>query len=154
MFPISLEEIYNFVPITDNISTAGQPTESQFAEIKTAGYQMVVNLAPPGSTHYIADEQAIVESAGIEYVHIPVVWENPTFEDLDRFFQTMKENADRKIFVHCAKNMRVSAFIYLYRVTQQGIDPKVAKAEMDKIWIPNAIWQEFIAKAIQHYSPA
>ena len=151
MSPNTLEKIYNFVSITDNIATAGQPTEAQFAEIQTAGYQVIVNLALPSSTNAIAHEQAIVESTGIEYIHIPVIWENPTLEDLDRFFQVMKENADRKVFVHCAMNMRVSAFTYLYRVTQQHVDPETAKAEMDKIWTPNEVWQKFIEKAIQHY---
>ncbi|MBI4781318.1 MAG: protein tyrosine phosphatase family protein [Oscillatoriophycideae cyanobacterium NC_groundwater_1537_Pr4_S-0.65um_50_18] len=150
----SLEPIYNFVPITEHLATAGQPTEAQFAEIKAAGYQVVINLALPNSTNAIAHEQAIVESAGLEYVHIPVIWENPTLEDLDRFFQTLKENTERKVFVHCAMNMRVSAFTYLYRVTQQQVDAIAAKAEMDKIWTPNETWQKFIDQAMQHYLPS
>jgi len=147
----TLEQIYNFVPITDNMATAGQPTEAQFVEIQAAGYQVIINLALPSSTNAIAHEQAIVESMGLEYIHIPVIWEHPTLADLDRFFQTLKENTNQKVFVHCAMNMRVSAFTYLYRVTQQHVDPKIAKVEMDKIWTPNETWQKFIEKAIQHY---
>ncbi|NJR67164.1 MAG: phosphatase [Leptolyngbyaceae cyanobacterium CRU_2_3] len=149
----SLEEIYNFIQITDLIATAGQPTVEQFTTIKDAGYEMIVNLAPPNATNAIAHEQEIVEAQGIAYAYIPVIWEHPTLEDLDRFFQVMQANQQRKVFVHCAKNMRVSAFTYLYQVTQLHSDPEIAKVEMDKIWTPNPIWQDFIQQAMQHYQP-
>jgi protein tyrosine phosphatase (PTP) superfamily phosphohydrolase (DUF442 family) len=149
-----LTEIYNFVQISDSIATAGQPTADQFAAIRAAGYQIIINLALQTSTNAIANENEIVEAQGIKYIHIPVIWETPTLEDLDRFFQVMQENQDRKVFVHCAMNMRVSTFTYLYRVTQQQIDPDIAKATMEQIWTPNETWQSFIQQAIQHYQPA
>ncbi|HEY9644495.1 MAG TPA: protein tyrosine phosphatase family protein [Coleofasciculaceae cyanobacterium] len=149
-----LTEIYNFIQITDSLATAGQPTADQFAAIKEAGYEIIINLALPTSTNAIANEDEIVANQGIAYIHIPVIWENPTLEDLDRFFQVMQENQDRKVFVHCAMNMRVSAFTYLYRVTQQQIEPDIAKAAMDQIWTPNPTWQAFIQQAIQHYQSA
>jgi protein tyrosine phosphatase (PTP) superfamily phosphohydrolase (DUF442 family) len=154
MSNLPLTEIYNFVQISDSLATAGQPTADQFAAIKQAGYQIIINLALPTSTNAIANEDEIVAAQGIEYIHIPVIWENPTLEDLDRFFQVMQENHDRQVFVHCAMNMRVSAFTYLYRVTQRHIDPDIAKAAMDQIWTPNPTWQAFIEQAMQHYQSA
>ena len=40
-----LENIYNFVQISDRVATAGQPTEIQYPTIAAAGYQTVINLA-------------------------------------------------------------------------------------------------------------
>jgi len=145
-----LAEIYNFLQISDEIATSGQPTVEQFATIKEAGYQLIVNLALSTSSNALTNEKEIVESQGMEYVHIPVVWENPTLEDITKFFNVMKANADKQIFVHCVANMRVSAFIYLYRRLYQGLNDEVAKQDLHKIWVPNQVWQNLIQKALNH----
>jgi protein tyrosine phosphatase (PTP) superfamily phosphohydrolase (DUF442 family) len=146
-----LEEIYNFVQISETIATAGQPTAEQFAAIQAAGYETIVNLALPTSTNAIANEQEIVEAQGMEYVHIPVSWEEPAVEDVDRFFSLLQQNANRKVFVHCAMNMRVSAFVYLYRTIQQQVSEETARSALQQIWTPNETWQAFIQTTKQHY---
>jgi uncharacterized protein (TIGR01244 family) len=147
----ALEQIHNFIPISDHLATAGQPTESQFADIRSAGYQVVVNLAMPNSTNAIAHEQELVEAQGMQYIPIPVVWEEPTLDDIDRFFNTLEMNADKPVFVHCALNMRVSAFTYLYRRIRQGVSDGEAIATMNQIWTPNETWQRFIDRVLEHY---
>ena len=111
----------------------------------------MVNLALPTSTNALPDEKQVVENLGMQYVHIPVVWENPTLEDLEQFFSVMKANADQKIFVHCAANMRVSAFMYLYRRIHDRMSDEEAKKYLSQIWQPNEIWQKFIAQVLEHY---
>lgn len=148
---MKIEEIYNFLKLSDSVATSGQPTESQFAAIKESGYQVVVNLALPESSNALPNEQEIVESLGMEYVHIPVVWENPTLDDLARFFNIVEANADKSIFVHCAANMRVSAFMYLYRLLREQISNEQATQDLHQIWIPNENWQKFIQQAIASY---
>lgn len=146
-----LAEIYNFVKLSDSIATAGQPTIEQFTAIRDAGYQIVVNLALPTSTNALANEPELVEALGMEYVPIPVIWENPTLEDFQRFVYTLNTHLDQKIFVHCAMNMRVSAFMYLYRTITQQVEPETAQQDLEKIWTPNPIWQTFIEQTQQHY---
>lgn len=146
-----IEDIYNFLKLSDSIATAGQPTASQFLAISESGYQVVVNIALTESLNALPDEQAIVEDQGMDYVHIPVIWENPTIEDIKRFFSVMENNADKNVFVHCAANMRVSAFIYLYRLIHEHISEEDAKKDLEQIWVPNENWQKFIAQIIEHY---
>ena len=55
----------------------------------------------------------------------------------------MDAHPDDKIFVHCAANKRVSAFVYLYRICQ-GVDELIARQDLVKIWTPNQIWEKFI----------
>jgi protein tyrosine phosphatase (PTP) superfamily phosphohydrolase (DUF442 family) len=143
-----IEDIYNFLKLSDAIATSGQPTSEQFSAIKEAGYQVIVNLALPESLNALKDEKQIVESQGMQYVHIPVVWENPTLENVTEFFSVMEANAEKHVFVHCAANMRVSAFMYLYRCLHQGIIDEDAKKDLHKIWIPNEIWHNFIEQVI------
>lgn len=144
---MDLTSIYNFLQISDRLATAGQPTVEQFKDIKAAGYQVVVNLALPTSTNAIANEAEIVESLGMQYVHIPVEWEHPTIENLHQFFDTLNANQNQSVFVHCAMNMRVSAFVYLYR-RQQHVSDEQAKSDLAKIWTPNETWQKFIQNAM------
>jgi len=144
-----VEDIFNFLQISDLIATAGQPTEQQLTSIKDAGYQVVVNLAPLAKFETtLPNEEALVESLGMEYVHIPVTWNNPTLEDFDRFAQVMQANAKRPIFVHCAGNFRVSAFMYLYRRIYQNIDEEQARKDLHKLWVPDRVWQQFMQQVI------
>ena len=146
-----ITDIRFFLQLSDFIATAGQPTEAEFAAVRAAGYEVVVNLALPSSINALPSEQEIVQSYSMEYMHIPVVWEQPNLEDLEQFFAIMQSNADRRVFVHCAMNMRVSVFMYLYRVLREGVDEAAARAELRRIWTPNETWQQFIEQAIQYY---
>jgi|SRR4028119_192014 protein tyrosine phosphatase (PTP) superfamily phosphohydrolase (DUF442 family) len=144
-----ISQIKNFIEISENIGTAGQPTEAQFSAIKEAGYEVVVNLAMPTSTNAIANERQLVNSQEMIYVHIPVKWEAPTGKNLDDFFGIMKANESKKVFVHCALNMRVSAFIYLFRVIWQGVTPADAKEQLHQIWEPDGVWRDFIEHELE-----
>jgi protein tyrosine phosphatase (PTP) superfamily phosphohydrolase (DUF442 family) len=175
-----IEQIYNYLKLSDSVATGGQPTEAQFSLIKEAGYQVVVNLARPDSPKALPNEQTIVESLGMRYVPIPVDWENPTLENVACFFSLMEAicadapnvaTADARrlanaslslsqqrfaiatqpVFVHCAANMRVSAFMYLYRLIYEGISDEQAKSDLQKIWTPNDTWQAFIQQVLEYY---
>lgn len=137
-----LDSITDFLRLSDRIGTAGQPREEQFTAIQQAGYEVVVNLRPLADTP--PREQAIVESQGMEYISIPVIWEAPTVEDVARFFEVMQANENKRVFVHCARNMRVSAFMYLYRVVQERMPAEEAAHDLHRIWEPNPVWQKLI----------
>jgi protein tyrosine phosphatase (PTP) superfamily phosphohydrolase (DUF442 family) len=144
----NLTDIFNFHQISPTIATAGQPTASQLPSIKAAGYRSIVNLAPGTHENALPNEREIVESLGIEYIHIPVKFDRPTIEDFEQFCDVIQSSQDRSIFVHCAANLRVSSFMYLYRRIYQGVTAEAAQIELAKIWSPNPIWQEFIDRTI------
>lgn len=147
-----ITSIYNYVKISDAIATAGQPTPAQLTTIHQAGYEVMINLALPTSPNALPNEQELVEQLGMTYIAIPVEWENPTLTDVQQFFEVMQRWCDRPTFVHCAANMRVSAFIYLYRVLCQKVDPAIALADLQAIWNPNPTWQHLIDTAMQAHS--
>jgi protein tyrosine phosphatase (PTP) superfamily phosphohydrolase (DUF442 family) len=145
----ALEEIMSFLRISDAIGTAGQPTAAQFAAIKAAGYEVVVNLAMPDSTNALPNEGELVAKREMDYVHIPVVWERPTIRDLEQFFEVMARYRGKRIFVHCALNMRVSVFVCLYRVLQENTPFEVASEAIYEIWKPDAVWESFLRQALR-----
>jgi protein tyrosine phosphatase (PTP) superfamily phosphohydrolase (DUF442 family) len=143
-----LEAIRSFVELSEKVGTSGQPTSEQFVDIKNAGYELVVNLALPTSTHALPNEADIVTSLGMEYIHIPVDWEVPQVDDALRFFEVMQANHNKNIFVHCAANMRVSTFMFLYRTLCQNMPVAEAQKDLNKIWVPEPHWQSFIDQVI------
>jgi len=136
--------IANYVRLSEQVGTAGQPTREQLAAVARAGYEIVVNLATLDSEEAVPDEKDVVEALGLEYVHIPVVWERPTRADLDRFFQAMDRCQDKKVFVHCIANARVSAFMALYRMLRLGWPLEKALDDVHRLWVPNETWQRFM----------
>ena len=143
-----LSDIYNFLLHPDGLGTAGQPTAEQLQAIKDAGYEVVINLAMGTTPRDLHNEAELLAEKGLDYVHIPVEWEAPTAENLSQFFTAMDANQSRKCFVHCIANMRVSAFVFLYRVLRQGVPRAEAEAIMRKLLQPNATWQTFIDDAL------
>lgn len=146
-----IEQIANFLQISDRLATAGQPTIDQYPSIAAAGYRVVINLALTDSPNALADEDAIARNLGLDYIQIPVVWDNPTLADFQEFSRAMDTHSESKIFVHCAANKRVSAFVYLYRVFQ-GVDKLIAQQDLAKIWMPNETWQTFIDRILSSRS--
>jgi protein tyrosine phosphatase (PTP) superfamily phosphohydrolase (DUF442 family) len=144
---VPLEQIRNFLPLSELVGTAGQPAAEQFAAVRAAGFEVVINLAMPNSANALPDERGIVTGLGMDYVHIPVAWEAPSMEEARRFFRAMDAAAGRKVFVHCAMNMCVSAFMYLYRTVREGVDPDVAAVDLQRLWTPNPTWQHFLDTA-------
>lgn len=147
-----LNDILNYRYISDRLATSGQPTAEEFSLIYHAGYQTVLNLAPPNASNALPNEPAIVSGLGMDYINIPVVWDSPTLADFTKFCDVMQAHRERPIFVHCAMNMRVSAFVYLYRRLIMGVSEPEAYQLMTTIWHPNETWQQFIENAIASYS--
>jgi len=139
-----LDEIINFYEISPLIGTAGQPRADQFAIVRDAGYRLVINLAPSFAERAIPNEGEIVRGLGMEYVHIPVIWDAPQVAELEQFFQVMQQHQDVPVFVHCQVNYRVSAFMYLYRLRYGLTSEKQAEQDLHWLWQPNATWQAFI----------
>jgi protein tyrosine phosphatase (PTP) superfamily phosphohydrolase (DUF442 family) len=139
-----LSQIAAFVPVSPQLATSGQPTQAQFELIKAAGYEVVVNLAMPTSTHWVPEEEKILADLGLDYFHIPVLWENPTLEDFTQFCAVLEANQERKLWVHCAQNMRGSAMVYLYNRLRANLAHEVAWRYVEPVWQPNTVWFGFI----------
>ena len=144
-----LSEIHSFRRINDSLGTAGQPTGMQLRAVRDAGFEVVVNLALPTSDNALVNEGTIVTGLGMSYVHIPVNFQNPTAQDFDAFVGVMKAFELRHVFVHCAANMRVSAFVFLYRVLHQRVSVSDAERDLLAIWQPDEVWSGFIENRLR-----
>lgn len=141
----NLTSIYNYHQPDDRLATSGQPSEEQLAAIAQAGYRTIINLALHDDPKYsLPDEADTVRKLGLDYIHIPVQFATPTEADLLRFFAAMDTHANDKIWIHCAANWRVTAFLGLYNAIKLGQPREHAFALMEKVWQPNEVWKKFI----------
>ena len=138
--------IYNWRRLDDRITTSGQPTEPQLADIHALGVRHVVNLGLHTHEKALPDEAASVSRLGMTYIHIPVDFQNPTDEDFTRFCSAMEQLKEVPVHVHCIANYRVSAFFYRYRRDVLGMDETQARAEMEQIWHPEGVWATFVGR--------
>jgi protein tyrosine phosphatase (PTP) superfamily phosphohydrolase (DUF442 family) len=143
-----LETVRNYQQVSDRLASAGQIGYDQIPLLREQGYEVVVNLA-------VADEERngregfLVAEMGLTYVHIPVDWQEPKLSDVALFFDVMRANEDRKVFVHCFANMRASAFVYMYRTLVEGVPEDQARSTMNEVWDPNELeqWSDLIGRA-------
>ena len=147
----AMEDIINFYQITENIGTGGQPTISQLAEIAKENYSAIVNLAMHDSDNAIPEEGDIVSSLGMKYIHIPVPFEAPTSNHLKKFFNVMDSFEDKKVFVHCAVNARVSAFMHQYLTLKKGVSSEQATSPLLNQWLPtmDSNWKSIMELEIE-----
>ncbi|MFZ3087797.1 MAG: protein tyrosine phosphatase family protein [Methylotenera sp.] len=134
--------------VFDWLWTSGQLSENDIARLPALGIEAVINLALPTASNALPGEAEFVTRQGIAYVHIPVVWERPELHQLAQFFGMLKAFEGRKVWVHCAKNMRASTFIYLYRRLCLAESEEASSHPMQEVWVPNETWQAFIRNAL------
>ena len=134
---IDLFELFNYYEYSSDLASSGQPTREQLPDIAEAGISAVINLAPLTSPGAFPDEGERFEELGIDYIHIPVNWEQPLLTDLKSFLVAMDQFRDKRILVHCMANARASLFVYLWRTLKAGDDVNDAHKTMLAIWDNN-----------------
>ncbi|NQY53208.1 MAG: protein tyrosine phosphatase family protein [Campylobacteraceae bacterium] len=143
-----MENILNYIKINENIHTSAQPSVKDLENISKS-FDIVINLALSTAPNSLENEDKIVSSFDMTYIHIPVSFENPKIKDLNLFINILKNNQDKKIWVHCAKNYRVSAFMYVYHkyILKTPFDD--INLSMFKVWSPSIVWQELMKVEIK-----
>src|SRR4029450_4784441 len=140
-----LPPIHNFLQVTPQFCTGGQPRLGHFAKLKSEGVSAVLNLGPP-SEHRADEERATVEQAGLKYFNIPVVYRNPTDAQVDEFLKITDDPANRPMFIHCTAAIRVGAFWAIRRAVRDGLSVDAALEEGRKVGLVNAPHLEEFAR--------
>jgi len=144
----ALQEITNFRQYSPTFASAGQPTRDQFTVLRDQGFERVVYIAFTNNQNAVPDEDLVVKGLGMEYMQVPVDFSNPLPGDFYAFADSMRRAPDKKTLLHCQVNARATAFSFLYRVIYEGVPVAQAKADMNSVWQPNAVWRDFIFEVL------
>ena len=139
-----MNKILNYVKINELISTSGQPKIEELELIANEGFEVVINLAVATTSNALENEDKIVSSLNMSYIHIPVDFENPKISDLKLFLNVLQALGANKVWIHCAKNYRVSAFMYVYHKYILHTPFEQIDLSIFDIWQPSLVWQELM----------
>ncbi|MFU8925164.1 protein tyrosine phosphatase family protein [Acinetobacter puyangensis] len=133
--------ILAFMPVHEHLYTSGQPTAEQLNLIKENGFSTIINLALTDASNHLPFEDRICLELGLDYIQIPLLWDCPNSSAallaLDLVDHLVRE---QQVWLHCAKNFRVSSLMYLYRQYYMGMNIAEADALLQQIWQPNETW--------------
>ncbi len=116
---------YRFEP-ADGITAAGQPNENGLRELADSGYAAVIDLRTEGEDRGL-DEQAVVESLGMDYISLPIDGRGAiSFENAAKLDRILSKY-DQPVLVHCGSSNRVGALLAL-REKMNGADDEDALA--------------------------
>ena len=139
-----MNKILNYIKINELISTSGQPKIEELELIANEGFEVIINLAMTTTSNALENEDKIVSSLNMSYIHIPVDFENPKISDLKLFLNILQALGANKVWIHCAKNYRVSAFMYVYHKYILHTPFEEINLSIFDIWQPSLVWQELM----------
>ena len=138
-----MKSINNYIKVNKNISTSGQPTKQEFKKIANKKFDVVINLAMHNNGA-LKQEDKIVSKLGMNYIHIPITWKKPEIKNLELFLSILKtlQQDNKKVFIHCIMNYRVSAFMYQYK--KFVLKQKNVKLMSPEGFRPKKAWKKLI----------
>lgn len=121
--------VSNFGIVNSKLYRGGQPKGPGFANLKKMGIDVVVDVRLSGKD----TEERNVNHAGMQFVAIPWHCFFPKDKVFAEFLEVLRENRDKKIFVHCRYgDDRTGMMIAAYRMAVEGWTPEEARKEMEK----------------------
>jgi len=126
---LSSVHIGNFGRINDNYYRGAQPHGSDYRDLSALGVKTVIDLTNSDSQ---ANERAMVEQAGMNYVQIPMTTHvPPTQEQIKQFLSLATGPATQPVYVHCVGGKhRTGVMTAVYRMTLNGWSADQAFKEM------------------------
>jgi protein tyrosine phosphatase (PTP) superfamily phosphohydrolase (DUF442 family) len=126
---ITVVGVSNFGEITPHLFRGGQPKLAGYEHLKQMGIDIVVDLRLSGE----GNEEKDVNKAGMKFVSLKWHCMFPHDEVFAKFLELMRDNPDKKIFVHCRYgDDRTGMMIAAYRMAIQAWTPEEARKEMEK----------------------
>lgn len=141
----SLSQIPAFSIIHEHLFSSAQPSAEQLKLIKEFGCSTVINLALANASNHLENEDRICLDLGLNYIHIPIDWEMPSAEQCLLVLDLIDHLVQNEIiWIHCAKNKRVSCLMYVYRQFYMNMDMLTSQDLLHEIWEPNETWTGLI----------
>lgn len=146
-----ISDIDNYRQYSPYFSSSGQPSKKQLKAVADAGFERVIYLAFTDNKTAIESEDRAVKSLGMDYLHIPVDFDQPTARDFEDFASVLNQDKEVRTLLHCQINLRASAFSFLFRVIYGDVPMADAKSDLDAIWQPDKVWYRFIVNVLKQH---
>jgi protein tyrosine/serine phosphatase len=120
--------IKNFGCINENYFRGAQPEGKDYEALASMGVKTVIDLERDGE----ANEQKLVESAGMKFVRFPMTTtDRPDPKVVGEFLSIVNNPTNQPVFVHChGGRHRTGVMTAIYRLTHDSWTADQAFAEM------------------------
>ena len=135
--------IPHWLPVDPSLALGAQPDQAGIDWLAEHGYSLVVNLNTPGARNFWPDEAAQAQKAGMHYVHYPLDCSELTPEKYEILRGILQGHRGRKVFLHCAMNVKSSGMAHIWRVKELGHDREAAKADLARTPGHEPKWERF-----------
>ena len=115
-------------PLSDEIVLAGQPQPDDWARLVESDFDLVINMRSDPQQAAVQAQNA--QAAGLDYLHLPLPAYELEPEHIEQFYELMRENDGRKLFIHCRTASRVGLIWLLMRIAHYGWTQAEAEAEL------------------------
>jgi len=106
-----------------------QPTQEELIAFSDAGGRIVVNARSESEMEkHDFDERDLVESLGMQYVHIPTTSSSFGYDLRDQFTQVIR-STDGPVLFHCKSGSRAVGIYALYLMDQKNMSKQIAIEE-------------------------
>jgi len=120
-------------PKADHITFSAQPTREEIEAFAKAGGKMVINARTVGEMDRLGfDEKTLVESLGMDYVHIPTNGTTFGYKLRDQFTAAMNQQ-EEPVLCHCKSGSRIAGIYALYRIKEFGVEMDQAIEEAQSL---------------------
>jgi uncharacterized protein (TIGR01244 family) len=142
--------------ITPGLFIAGQPTDDDLRAAKESGIRTIINLRSADEEGALADEERLVEGAGLTYAAIPV--SPQTIDDLavQRFIGAVDGDNDLPAVAHCGSGGRAGIMVLLHLAMKHGWSLQQTLDEGQKLGIApgeTSPYRAFVEDYIRRHSP-
>ena len=139
-------------PSIEHYYRGAQPTGRAYADLAASGVKLVIDLQEDGD----ASEPALVQSAGMKYVRIPMNTRvAPTTDQVALFLKLVNDPANQPVYVHCAGGRhRTGVMTAVYRMSQDGWTAVRAFQEMKQYRFGADFLHPEFKRYVYAYNPA
>lgn len=145
------------IRIDEQLTVAStQISEEQLQQAAKVGFKSVLNLRSPSEPGFPKDEQQQVESAGLQYLNIPVNPAQITDQLTDQILTQMDQLA-KPILLHCSTGIRSGAMALIYFAVHQDMAVEQALEKSNQLGLNLAAKpkiQQFVKNYIADHSRA
>ena len=126
-------DVSGFRSLGPMLATTAQPTATEIAQAKAAGYHTIVNFRPAGEPGSLEGEKDVAQALGMRYVNIPVTGHNFDTAQADALDAVLSDPASGACLMHCRSGTRAKAVWTIWLVRHDGKTADQALAEADRV---------------------
>jgi protein tyrosine/serine phosphatase len=147
---LKLPGLSNLGRVTEGLYRGGKPQKQGYDQLQGMKIDIVVDMNT--SSKDIQHGKTETESRGMRYISMP--WSPvslPTDDQVTEFLRLIRENPDKRIFVHCERGAdRTGLMMAVFRMAGQGWTPEQALAEMERFKF-HGLWYRQMKRYIREF---